>query len=167
MAKIIESKNCPTCGKPHESGTSQRFEVPELPVVETSKLGALEGKVDSLMTEIKNIKPPEIKLPENLGDVCTEFPALCEQVESLSTKIDKQTEFLSGHPKPVKEALEKVWSDCPECSELWSKWKSEIGSEAATKAVEEFRKKQQDELKVKEARVEEVKSESSFPWIHD
>ena len=102
---------------------------------------------------------PETKLPEGLSDMCSKFPELCGRVEKLEQQVNKSYDLLSSHPKPLKEPLEKVWSDCPECSSLWEKWKQEIGEQAANKKLEEYKKEQETKTETKE------KTKPEFPWM--
>lgn len=76
-----------------------------------------------------------------MGDFCTRFPQLCQQVNGLQQKIGKIEEVTTSHPTPT-EALLDLWADCPDCRPKAEK----LG---LIKPVEE----------------EEKEPASSFPWI--
>jgi len=173
MSRTVESSSCPTCGAKHSTGTVQRYEIPEIPVVEVKVVDELRKQIDELNTAVKNIQIPEVKipevnLPEGLSDMCSKFPELCSRVDRLEQQSTKTLDLISSHPKPVKDALEKIWLDCPECADLWKKWKNEIGETAATEAISKY-KQEQDRIKLKaEERIkseEETKKEKPFPWM--
>ena len=169
MSRTVESSSCPTCGAKHSTGTVQRYEIPEIPVVEMKAVNELRKQIDDLDTAVKNIKFPEIKfpevsLPEGFGDMCSKFPELCERVDKLEEQSSKTLDLISSHPKPT-EQLEKVWEDCVECKDLWLHWKNKIGEEAATKAVEEYKKKQEEEKAKVEPKEASKPSEPPFLFM--
>ena len=173
MARIVESSSCPTCGKKTQEGIVQKYEIPEIPVVEVKVVDELRKQMDELNTAIKNIKIPEVKipevnLPEGLSDMCSKFPELCSRVDKLEEQSGKTLDLISSHPKPVKDALEKLWLDCPECADLWKKWKDEIGKAAATEAIIKY-KEEQERVKLETKKKEEVESKEEtkkpFPWM--
>ena len=169
--KVIQSKVCPTCGAPHPSGTVQQYQIPEVPVLDEKMAKEFNESIQNLKNAVDNIKIPKVELPEGLGDFCTRFPDLCDQVGSLEGRINHISEIMDSHPKPLKTSLEPIWNGCPECAELWNHWKKEIGEEAATKAVEDYKKKQEAEAKVaseakaKEGEKKEEAPKPEFPWM--
>jgi len=174
MSKVVQSKTCPTCGAPHPSGTVQQYQIPEVPVLDEKMAREFNESIQNLKNAVDNIKIPKVELPEGLGDFCTRFPDLCDQVGSLEGRINHISEIMDSHPKPLKASLEPIWENCEECSGLWKKWKAEIGESAATEAVNKYKEEQEkSNLEAKQkAKEEETKGEDKekserpeFPWM--
>jgi len=177
MAKIVQSKTCPTCGAAHPTGVVQQYSIPEVPVLDEKMAKEFNESIQNMKNAIDNIKFPEVKIPEGLDDFCTKFPDLCKQVDHLGERINHIGEIIDSHPKPTKN-LEKIWDDCEECKDLWGKWKGEIGEEAATKAIQEYEQKKTEEAtkaeeEAKETEAKEIETketeeetpEPAFPWM--
>jgi len=104
------------------------------------RLTEIEEKVDGNLN-----KEVTMASNEELGQVCRLFPGLCQ-------KVDRIQGILESHPKPLKESLEPLWMECPECRELWLRWKEEIKAEA----LNDFSYKRG---------TEKAEKDEDFPWV--
>jgi hypothetical protein len=49
-----------------------------------------------------------------LGDFCSRFPELCQQVNGLQKKINNIEAATTSHPTPTENLLQ-IWASCPDC----------------------------------------------------
>ncbi|PKL78937.1 MAG: hypothetical protein CVV27_02630 [Candidatus Melainabacteria bacterium HGW-Melainabacteria-1] len=117
MARIVESSTCPTCGQKHPSGTVQKFEIPEVPVVDATAVAALRGEIAALGASVRTAKPAEL----DLGRLDRGF-------KNIDESLGKLAQGLLGHPKPGD--IIKEWESCPECQSIWAAVQKDIANKA-------------------------------------
>ncbi len=114
MPRIVESKTCPTCG--HDKGTVQKFDIPEIPVLDTETLKLIQANSAS-KDDIKTIlaKLEDVRVPAVLKSTCEEHPELCQHQAQIDTLTAELNERKQGHDVLTKEHLQAQYDSCPNC----------------------------------------------------
>ena len=129
MSRIVEQKNCPTCGLPHPSGTVQKFEIPEVPVADLKEVSFLREDMKALGEQISAIELPETNLQPIEG-----------RFKQLDENLGRLAQELRGHPKPTADFISH-WEECKDCAPEWNKRKQEIQKEALKNSHPVFNEK--------------------------
>ncbi len=120
MPRIVEGKNCPTCG--HDKGTVQKFEIPEIAVLDTESLNkgivrieqGIQAGFGGLKLDIEKMTPKE------QTDYCHLHPEQCEHkahADTLETELatlKKEAENITMTPELTAKMIEHA-KTCPNC----------------------------------------------------